>query len=164
MISIAQALATVLDSVQPLPVEQVGLGDAVGRALAEDVTAGFAIPPFANSQMDGYAVRSAGVGGASPGAPGRLAVRGPIAAGSVAPAAVEPGSTLKIMPGAPMPAGADAVVRVEDTRAEGEHVLILEPAAAGLFVREAGEDVREGDTVLRAGRVLRAADVGVLAS
>jgi molybdopterin molybdotransferase len=82
----------------------------------------------------------------------------------VAPAPVEARTALKIMTGAPLPAGADAVVRVEDTRVEGDRVLILEPAAPGLFVRDAGEDVRAGETVLRAGRTLRAADVGIVAS
>lgn len=164
MISIAEAIESVLSAVVPAPVEEVGLAAARARVLAEDVRAAFAIPPFANSQMDGFAVRSADLAGASADRPARLRVVGTIAAGGWSDREVGAGEVVRIMTGAPVPPGADAVVKVEDTTTDGTTVALRHAPAAGEFIRPAGEDVRAGDVVLHAGRVLRPADVGLLAS
>jgi len=164
VISIAEAIESVLSAVVPAPVEEVGLVPARGRVLAEDVRASFAIPPFANSQMDGFAVRSADLAGASGSHPGTLRVVGTIAAGGWSEREVASGEAVRIMTGAPIPPGADAVVKVEDTTTDGTTVALRHAPAVGEFIRPAGEDVRAGDVVLRAGRLLRPADVGLLAS
>jgi molybdopterin molybdotransferase len=164
MISIAGALDTVLSAVRVRPSEEVPLASAVGRILAEDLRAGFSIPPFANSQMDGFAVRSADLTAASRSRPGELRVGGTVAAGASAPPPVEPGGALRIMTGAPIPTGADAVVKVEDTESAGEVVRVYVAPKPGSFVRPAGEDVVAGDLVLERGRRLRPADIGVAAA
>lgn len=164
MISVAEALEVVLAAVTPAPVEEVALARASGRALAERVVAPFDVPPFANSQMDGFAVRSADLAGASEERPIELRVRGTIGAGSVGEGMVGPGEAIRIMTGAPIPGGADAVVKVEDTTARGELVALRHAPRPGEFVRPAGEDLTAGETVLMAGRVLRAPDLGLLAS
>ncbi len=164
MISIAEAIESVLSAVIPAPVEEIGLVPARGRVLAEDVRASFAIPPFANSQMDGFALRSADLTGASESRPGKLQVVGTIAAGGWSDREVRRGEAVRIMTGAPIPPGADAVVKVEDTTTEGTIVALRHAPAVGEFIRPAGEDVRAGDVVLRAGRLLRPADLGLLAS
>lgn len=164
MISIAEAIDLVLSAVVPVAVEEVGIAAARGRVLAEPVVAAFDVPPFANSQMDGFAVRSADVAGASEGRPVVLEVVGTIAAGDPPDGVVGAGQAIRIMTGAPLPPGADAVVKVEDTSSEGSRVSVRHAAAAAEFVRAAGEDLRAGDVVLDAGRLLRAPDVGLLAS
>lgn len=164
MISIAEAIAQVLSAVVPLAVEEVGIASARGRVLAADVVAAFDIPPFANSQMDGFAVRSADLAGASEGSPGRLRLVGTIAAGDRPDGVVGPGETIRIMTGGAIPEGADAVVKVEDTTIEGATVVLRHAPLTREFVRPAGEDIRAGQRVLEAGRVLRPADVGLVAS
>ncbi|MEW6272577.1 MAG: gephyrin-like molybdotransferase Glp [Thermodesulfobacteriota bacterium] len=164
MVSIADAIEAVMTAVVPTPVEEIGIAAAGGRVLAQEVTAPLDIPPFENSQMDGFAVRSADLAGASPAAPIGLHVIGTAAAGRAADRAVGRGQAIRIMTGAPLPEGADAVVKVEDTRLEGPIVEIAHAPAHGEFVRPVGEDLRAGETVLRPGRALRAADVGLLAS
>ena len=164
MISIAEAIAQVLSAVVATPVEEVGLARAAGRVLAEEVRAPFDIPPFANSQMDGFAVRSADLAGAGAASPVALEVRGTIAAGDRPDGVVGPGTVIRIMTGAPIPAGADAVVKVEDTSTEGTTVRFRHAPQLGEFIRPVGEDLRAGEQVLLPGRLLRAADVGLLAS
>jgi molybdopterin molybdotransferase len=164
VISIAEAIAHVLSAVVPTPVEEVGLARAAGRVLAEDVRATFDIPPFANSQMDGFAVRSADLAVASEAHPVALEVRGTIAAGDRPQGEVGTGQAIRIMTGAPIPAGADAVVKVEDTSTEGSVVRFRHAPKPAEFVRPVGEDLRAGEQVLLPGRLLRAADVGLLAS
>jgi len=164
MISVGEALAHVLDGVPHTAPEQVALTAARGRVLAAAVSATHDVPPFRNSAMDGYAVRSADVSAASPDAPVALRVLETIGAGSVASQAVAVRTAIRIMTGAPMPDGADAVVKVEDTDEQGADVAINAAAAAGANVREAGEDLRAGATVLDAGRLLRPADIGLIAS
>jgi molybdopterin molybdotransferase len=163
-ISVDEALRKVLDSVNPLGVERVPIRDATGRILAEDVRSPRDIPGFDNSAMDGYAVRAADVGEASEDRPARLAVLETIAAGGVPTINVGPGQSSRIMTGAPIPAGADAIVPVERTRGGHDTVEILAPAMPGAFVRPRGEDLREGDPVMTRGQRLRAGNIGTLAS
>ncbi|MBE9507305.1 MAG: molybdopterin molybdotransferase MoeA, partial [Chloroflexi bacterium] len=132
--------------------------------LAEDVYAGADIPPLANSSMDGYAVLAADTTGASREAPARLRVVGEIAAGYITEAKVTPGTAIRIMTGAPIPPGADAVVKVEDTEPQGEEVTIFAEAPPGQYIRPAGEDVRRGELVLRRGTVVRPQEIGMLAT
>jgi len=155
-----EAQQDVLDSVSPLPVQQVTLREARGLVLAEDITAPHNIPPFANSAMDGYAVLAADVADV----PVTLKVIEVIAAGSVPTLAVVPGTAIKIMTGAPMPEGADAVIKVEDTDGGVAAVEIRAGAAAGTAVRAAGGDIATGTSVLVAGTRLTAPHLGVLAS
>lgn len=145
------------------PAETIALDDARGRVLAERVLAVEPLPAFDNSGMDGYAVRAAEVAGASPDAPVRLPVAGDVPAGAPV-GELAPGTTLRIMTGAPVPRGADAVVEVEVTDGGTETVTITEARTAGTFVRPAGSDVAVGDEVLPAGALLAAAQVGVLAA
>ena len=157
---LADAQRDVLAAMSALPAMAVTLREAHGLVLAEDVVALHDIPPFANSAMDGYAVRSGDVAGA----PVELTVVEDVPAGSVARLVVEPGTAIKIMTGAPMPGGADTVVKVEDT-VPGDGIVRIEAAAPpGTAVRPAGGDVPGGSVVMKAGRRLDAASLGVLAA
>ncbi len=139
----------------------VPLADALGLVLAADVVAGEPVPPFANTAMDGYAVRAADTAGA----PVRLRVVGDLPAGHAPATPVGPGEAIRIMTGAPIPPGADAIVMVERTARDGEDGVRIEVAAtAGDHIRPAGGDVRDGDEVFTAGTVLTPAHLGVLAS
>ena len=160
MLTPREALATLLDAVKVLPGRTVVLDDALGRILAEDIVATEPIPPFVNSAMDGYAV----VGADLAAVPVRLRVIGDRAAGRVGSELVKPGTALRIMTGATLPAGADTVVPVELTAREGDFVEIRKPVKPGMNVRQAGEDVREGETVLIAGILLRPSELGLLAA
>ncbi|HET8569514.1 MAG TPA: gephyrin-like molybdotransferase Glp [Candidatus Limnocylindria bacterium] len=160
LISADDALARILAGVPRLPAVDVPILDALGLVLAEDVAADADVPPFRNSAMDGYAVRGADVTAA----PVRLRVVGDIPAGAYPDRAVGPGEAMRIMTGAAMPDGADTVVRVEDTDNATGVVTITAATRAGTSVRQAGEDLRAGDVVLRTGTVLRAAEIGLLAS
>jgi molybdopterin molybdotransferase len=175
LISVDEALAEILNHVQPLEPEQIPILEALGRVLAEEIVSDLDIPPFDNSAMDGYAVRSADLAGASPETPIHLMVTGSVAAGYLTGLKVEAGSTIRIMTGAPLPAGADAVVPYEDTsdfdRSKGERLAspaeeidVRQAVAAGDHVRPAGEDIRKGEQVMAPGRVLRPQEIGVLAS
>ncbi len=159
-LSVDEALERVLSRIAPLEATEVGLLDSLGAVLTEDASADRDVPPFRNSAMDGYAVRGADVqqGGV------RLHVVGAVAAGSLPDRAVGQGEAMRIMTGAPMPDGADTVVRVEDTDNGSESVTINVAAPLGIAVRQAGEDLRAGDVVLARGTWLRHADIGVLAS
>ncbi|HWJ08816.1 MAG TPA: gephyrin-like molybdotransferase Glp [Nocardioides sp.] len=145
------------------PTETVSLDEARGRVLAEAVHAAEPLPSFDNSGMDGYAVRAAEVAGATPDEPVRLPVAGDVPAGAPV-SELAPGTTVRIMTGAPVPRGADAVVEVEVTDGGTGTVTINEARAAGSFVRPAGSDVAVGDEVLAPGAVLGAAQLGVLAA
>lgn len=160
MRTIEEVRAHILSVVRATSSEQVGLADAVGRVLAEPVTATHDVPSFANSAMDGFAVR--GVDVSSPDAV--LEVIEDVAAGAVATSGVEEGQAVKIMTGAPMPEGADTVVRVEDTTVEDGKVRISMAVESGTSVRLPGGDVRAGSTVFTAGVRLTPAHVGVLAT
>lgn len=164
MISVGQAIDVVLGDVRPLGSERVALPRALGRVLAESVEATRDVPPFRNAAMDGYAVRAADVAAAATPTPVVLRVLETVGAGSMPRQSVTAGTAIKIMTGSPMPEGADAVVRVEDTEEQGSAVRVLFSVAPGAHVRHPGEDMRQGDTVLTPGRALRAADIGLLAS
>lgn len=170
VISVEEASERILRQVQILPDERRALLDALGQVLAEDVRASFSIPPHDNAAMDGYAVRSADTAGAGPGAPRYLTVIAELPAGRAPDVTVRPGTAIRIMTGALMPEGADAVVQFELTtegqgpRPGDDRIGILSPARPGLNVRRAGEDVQVGEVVLRGGTELRPAEIGVLAS
>lgn len=155
-----EAQRDVLDAIPLLPTRRIELEAALGLALAEPVVARHDLPPFANSAMDGYAVLAADIAAT----PTVLEVLEDIAAGSVPSETVIPGTAIKIMTGAPMPAGADTVVPVEDTEPGNRSVTILEQWPCGASVRPAGGDVAAGTTVLEVGERLTAARLGVCAS
>ncbi len=155
-----QAQRDVLAAIERLPAGRIELANAAGLALAEAVVARHDLPPFANSAMDGYAVIASDV--AEP--PVVLDVLEDVAAGSVPTQVVVPGSAIKIMTGAPMPAGADTVVPVEDTEPGETSVRILAAWPHGASVRPAGGDVSAGTTVLQIGERLTPARLGVCAS
>jgi len=162
--SVDAHLADILDGVQALPPLHLGLLDALGCVLAEDVGADIDLPPFDNSSMDGYAVVLADVAGASGRAPVALPLAGDIAAGSSAHHALVAGTTKRIMTGAPVPAGADAVIPQEWTdQGAATVVMTLEPNA-GANIRRRGEDVHAGDVVLTRGSVIGPSQVGLLAA
>jgi len=163
-VSFEQARAWVLERLQPLPARQVPLHEALGCVLAEDVTAAEDLPPFANSAMDGFALRAADVVGAGEATPVPLRLTGEVFAGSARLPTVEPGAAVRIMTGGPLPPGADTVVPVERAAVEGATVQVRLPAGERAFVREAGEDVRAGTVVLERGRPLDPAAIGMLAS
>lgn len=161
MISVADGLAHVIARVAP-PVarESCRLPRALSRVLAEDITAPFDVPPTDNSAVDGFALRAADLG--SP-APGPLRVLADLPAGSLFAGTVERGEAVRIMTGAPIPAGADTVVPQELSSREGDLVRV-EAVPCGANVRYAGEDVRAGQVVLAAGTVLRPQELGLIAS
>ena len=154
----------VLARTPPMPSEQVALADALGRVLAEPVAGTEPIPGFDNSAMDGYAVKAADTRGASPDAPATLRVVDESRAGRPAEPELAGGEAISISTGAMVPAGADAVVRVEDIRGADGKVEVLAEAAGGANIRRAGEDVLAGDRLLEPGAVLGPVELGVLAS
>ncbi|MGW2009821.1 molybdopterin molybdenumtransferase MoeA [Streptomyces sp. SID8375] len=181
--SVAEHLDDVLSKIDPLDPIELQLLDAQGCVLVEDITVPVALPPFDNSSMDGYAVRAADVADATESTPAVLTVIGDIAAGSGELPGIEPGQAVRIMTGAPVPPGADAVVPVEWTdggtgqgpaatmRAHsaapqdaGGEVRVHRPAAAGAHIRARGSDVTEGEPALRAGTVLGPSQIGLLAA
>ena len=164
MLSARQAALTILEHVEPQPALRVPLDDALDSVLAEDISSPINVPYWANSAMDGYAVRTQDVRGASAERPVRLRVVQSIPAGRFPERAVAAGECARIFTGAPLPVGADCVIRQEDTDQGTGHVAVLNDRDAGLNVRLAGEDIRAGDLVLPAGHVLGAAALGVLAS
>jgi molybdopterin molybdotransferase len=151
MLSVEEAQERMLALVQPLDLGQVPILEALGQVLGLDVFATNDIPPLDNSAMDGYAVRAEDI-------------VGDLAAGYVFAGAVEPGTAVRIMTGAPVPRSADTVVRFERTRRVGDVVEILEAVRMGRNIRRAGEDVRSGELVLPQGALLRPQEIGMLAS
>lgn len=164
MRTVTEHRAAVLALVAPLPVVEVDLESAAGHVLAHEVRAPEPLPRWDNSAMDGYAVRAADLTGADDAHPVRLPVLADLAAGSAAEPSVLPGTAARIMTGAPLPPGADAVVPVEHTDGGTGHVLIRTPAAPGAHVRRAGEDVVLGDVVLEVGALLGPTQVAAAAS
>jgi molybdopterin molybdotransferase len=162
--SVEEHRAVVAELLGPLPAEELPIGRARGRVLAEALVAGVALPPFDNSAMDGYAVRARDVAGATDGGPVTLPVAADIPAGRTDVPPLEPGTAHRIMTGAPLPAGADAIVQVEHTDGGGERVRVFRAPAVGTSVRRVGEDVAAGAVVLPAGTVLGAAQIGVAAA
>lgn len=164
MLPVEEAQGRVLDEVSVLDAEQVAITEALGRILREDVVATYDIPQGDNTAMDGYAVRAADIAGATRDKPVTLAVIEDLPAGTVASKKVTPGTAIRIMTGALVPEGADVVAQVEITDAGFETVRVFAPLKPGINIRKRGEDMREGDVVLRAGMPIRAAEIGVLAS
>jgi molybdopterin molybdotransferase len=174
MISVEQALEMILARIDILEAEERPVLDCLGQVLAEDVFSTINIPPLDNSAMDGYAIRAEDSRGASPPSPRILRVIDAVMAGSISGCEVAPGTAIRIMTGAPVPTGADAVVRFEDTDEAGRlppgetqrpvEIGIRREVAAGADIRRAGEDVSQGSQVLSRGTVIRPSEIGVLAS
>ena len=163
-LSVSEASANVVADIKPLGTECVPLRRALGRVLAHEVRSPVSLPPWDNSSMDGYAVRADDVRNASDATPVVLPVLETVAAGGAASQPVRPGSAIRIMTGAPLPQGADSVIRVEDTDGGSDRVSIRDGRDALRNVRPMGEDLRAGDVALAAGTTLGAAQLGVLAS
>lgn len=174
MISVEDARERILAVFSRLEIERKPLLDALGQVLAEDIVAPFDIPPLDNTAMDGYAVRAADTTGATEASPKQLRVIADLAAGYVLDTPVGPGEAVRIMTGAPMPPGADAVVPFEETdetlrdvneaATKSESVRVFKGAERGANIRFRAEDVKATQRVIEAGRVVRASEVGVLAS
>ena len=169
MISVGQALEKILSYVDILEAQQTPILDCLGQVLAEDVYSTIDIPPLDNSAMDGYAVRSEDTRGASEQSPRFLRVIDTVVPGSIPKGEVKPGTAIRIMTGAPIPKGADSVVRFEDTdetqrKGASDEIGVLREAEPTRDIRQAGEDITQGSLVLSRGVVIRPSEIGVLAS
>ncbi len=172
MVSVEEALQKILSCIEVLEPETKPILDCLGQVLAEDMRATIDIPPLDNSAMDGYAVKAEDIHDASEASPKILSVTGKVAAGSMPRGEVKRGSAIRIMTGAPLPQGADAVVPFEDTdevaRKESHDDLsqigVLRGVREGTNIRRKGEDIAKGSLVLKKGTVLRPSEIGVLAS
>jgi len=172
MISVEEALEKVLSYFDVLEAEDELMLDSLGRVLAEDIYSTINIPPMDNTAMDGYAVQAQSTVGATRSSPNILRVIGEVAAGYLTKEEVESGTAIRIMTGAPIPRGADAVVQFEDTdeelrRAQNQpltEIGVLREVEKGLNIRRAGEDISSGSMVLKKGTPLRPQEIGVLAS
>ena len=170
LLDVSEARRRLLEHFPPLATIEIPLNAAVGHVLAEAIAAPYDLPPFPNSSMDGFAIQAADVVSASPEYPTKLRVVGDIPAGTVVERVLQPGEAMRIMTGAVIPAGADAVVPVEDTdfspRQGGtiapEDVQVFKPVRIGDFVRPVGQDIRQGEVVLSAGHHIRPQDAGFL--
>ena len=160
MLSVEDALEQILSRIEPLGTELVEVLAALGRVLAEPVVSRLTLPPWPNSSMDGYAIRSEDTRGGS----AELAVVGRIVAGTLPPRPLRAGEAMRIFTGAPLPEGADAVVPQEDVAADGARIAVPRPVESGAHVRPAGEDIRAGDVVVGPGHVVGPAEVGLLAT
>jgi molybdopterin molybdotransferase len=160
----AEALRIILEATPVLGLERVASGDALGRVLAEPVDSGRDLPPADNSAMDGYAVRVADCGSASADRPALLRLAFAVPAGASAERGLQPGEAARVLTGAVIPPGADAVVRQEDTNSDGEQLEILAAPSPRENIRDAGEDVRAGERILEVGEALGPAQLGMLAS
>ncbi len=175
MLSVEEARELVLELFHPLEPESKPLLGVLGQVLAEDVTSPMDIPPLHNSAMDGYAVQHQSIVGASHSSPRNLRVVGQVAAGELPQQEVSPGTAVRIMTGAPVPAGADTVVPFEDTdeydgrdrgrdASEVSDIAVRADIPEGANIRPAGQDIRQGQIVLRKGTLVRPAEIGILAS
>ena len=173
LLSVDEARQRILSQFSALPSEKVALSVSLGRVLAEDIIANINIPPHANSSMDGFAVRAADLQNASQHNPAKLTVVMDIPAGTFPSAPINLYQAARIMTGAPVPAGADAVIPVESTDAQwspGDNtplpssVSVFRALKSGDYIRPAGEDMEAGQTILPAGTIIRSAEMGVLAA
>ena len=160
MIPVEEAKQRILAALAPLPAETVSVAQALGRVLAEDLTARVTQPPAAVSAMDGYAVRAEDVATV----PVTLRQVGAVPAGGAYAGRLQAGECVRIFTGAPLPDGADTIVIQENVTAEGERITVRESAAKGRYVRPAGLDFRAGQVGLREGRVLTVRDIGLAAA
>lgn len=164
MISVEEAQKIILAEIRRMGTERVLLSNTLGRVLSEDLLSALDHPPWDTSAMDGYAVRWNDTAGASRTAPRFLKIIEEIPAGILPQKKVQPGEASKIMTGAPLPEGADAVVKVEETERSGDQVRIFEAADNGDFIRKKGEAIRTGDLILKKGIRIRPADIAMMAS
>ena len=164
MISVEEALKTILVNFRPLGLEKINILEARGRVIGEDIFAPRNIPSADNSAMDGYAVRCTDTKGTSKDKPLKLKIIEDIPAGKIALKKINKGESARIMTGAVIPEGADAVIRQEDTQKDGKTVIIFTSAQKADNIRFAGEDVQKGDLVVKKGCALRPADIGMLAA
>ncbi|HEX7248724.1 MAG TPA: gephyrin-like molybdotransferase Glp [Actinomycetota bacterium] len=164
LISVDEARARVLDAVAPLAPLHLALTESHGCVSAEDVVAAESLPAFASSAMDGFAVRSADVAEATPARPAELKIVGRALIGHRPEATVGGGEAMAIATGAPVPAGADTIVPIENAQVQGEIVRLLEAAPAGRHVRPVGEDVAEGTVLVERGKRLGGPELGLLAN
>ena len=173
LLNVDEALKQILVTIQPLSEESVGLAGALGRIIAQDVIASSNLPPFANSSMDGFAIRAADIVDANPQNPVALQVVMDIPAGSAPTGQINAGEAARIMTGAPLPQGADSVIPVENTDAQWTPGSDIAPATRvsvnrsvkpGDYVRLAGEDIRNGERIIQHGTTLRPAEIGLLAA
>ena len=163
MIQVDEAREIILSKIKTKGVEKVSLNDALGRILAEDIIARRNNPPMDNSAMDGYAVIAADIQSASPDNPVKLKVVDNIPAGSVAQVTLKNNQAIRIMTGAPIPPGADAVLMQEDTDKNGSGILAKDKAEVGENIRLAGEDVEAGDVVIQKGAAITPSQIGMMA-
>lgn len=173
MLSVNEAKQLLLDSFSPVRAEKVDLIQCSGRILAEDIYSGTDLPPFDNSSMDGYAIKSEDVANVTPGNPRTLKVVAEVPAGQLSPVHLKSGQAIRIMTGAPLPEGADTVVPIEDTDQYQEEnqpsiefnkqVEVLRSIKKGEYIRPRAQDVKKGEKVLEGGLKLRPQDVGLLA-
>ena len=163
LVKVDEARKIILERITPRGVEKIPINEALGRVLAEDIVARRNNPPLDNSAMDGYALIAADIESATPENPVRLDVIEDVAAGYSATIKVRRGQATRIMTGAPIPPGADAVIMQEDTERDGTGVLVKDKAEDRENIRDAGEDVREGDTVMHRGTDIRPAHIGMMA-
>ncbi len=163
MIQVREALDKILSQIKFKGVEKVPLDQALGRVLAEDVVSRINNPPLDNSAMDGYALIAEDIQSATPENPVRLEVVEEIAAGYTAKGTLKPGQAMRIMTGAPIPSGANAVLMQEDTRKDGNCILCEDKAEVEENIRKAGEDVKVGEQVLKKGTTLSPAHIGMMA-
>ena len=164
MLAVEEARRRILERFQPLAAESIPILEALDRTLAENVISDMDIPPLANTAMDGYAVRVADTANASAQNPVRLKVVADLAAGYVLDEPIPAGAAVRIMTGAPIPPGAEAVVPFENVELEGDEVLIFKPYSMWKNIRHAGEDVKKGELVLPQGKILRPQEIGMLAA
>ncbi len=169
MLSVEEALQKILDEVDILEAESVPVLESLGQVLAEDIVSGINVPPLDNSAMDGYAVRAQDTVSASAASPKVLRVIDTVTAGSISHREVQAGTAVRIMTGAPLPRGADAVVQFENTdegqrQSPATEVGVLAEAKPDLNVRKAGEDIAKGTVALKKGTVIRPAEIGLMAS
>ncbi len=166
MLTVAEARKRILQGAEPLPSEKVTLADALQRVLARDLQAGLTLPPWDNSAMDGFAVRFADVAAACADAPVSLKLVETIAAGHMPVKTVEAGEAARIMTGAPVPQGADAIVPIEHTDGgtEDDVAILQSPRACGAHIRRMGEDVQAGQVILQAGTELTPARIAMAAA
>lgn len=164
LVSLHEARELILEKVQKLPYELVELKSCLGRVLAEDVRSSVDVPPFDRSAMDGYAVKASDTFGCSVVKPAELSLKGFVDVGARPPINIVEGEAAQIATGAMMPSGADAVVMVEYTKLSASKVYVYKPVTPGENVSRRGEDLREGDVVARAGRILRPEDLALMAS
>jgi molybdopterin molybdotransferase len=164
MLGVEEALDRVLAAFEPLPPERVPVLEALGQVLTEDVFANMDIPPLANTAMDGYAVRCDDTGGARPDTPRRLRVVADLAAGYVLDEPIQPGTAVRIMTGAPVPPGTEAVIPFEEVERDGDQILVFKRYPHNKNIRAAGEDVEAGALILPQGAEIRPQEVGMLAA